>query len=988
MNLTVKRRVVRAARAAFAISVSAVALGAPQAAFAQSNAQGYIYGTAPSEGGEVTIKSKDTGFTRSSSVGSNGSFRFESLPIGSYTVTYTLDGEELTDDVVVSLNKGAQVRFQGTESVELGTFQVTGATIAMVDTASSEVSTSFSAAELERIPLQRNLAEIQMLAPDAVRGSNDFSSQQGFDVVSFGGSSPLENAYYLNGFNITDFRKGLGSSEVPFEAVGETSIRTGGYSSEFGRSIGGSISMVTKTGTNQFKAGGNIFYEPDWGREDRPDYYDSSGSPRFINNEDERDVWESNIFASGPIIKDKLFFYGLVGLKHSQIDNLTTGAVYDSKQVSDTPAYWLANLSANLAEGHRVDFTAFSDTKKYTTTRVGYDLAGNVQVPTSVDSVTKEEVGGDNFILNYTGQFTDWFTLSALYGNGERVEIGDSATISGDPCPIITDSRGDSSTSLGCSPAANAVDISDEREAYRLDATFSFDLVGYHQLKVGYDHETLTTDYASAYPGGGLAYLYDTCANAEGCTLNGGFVAEGEDYVRTRSYDFYGKFDNNLDAYYLQDAWQVTPRLLVNLGVRNDIFDLELGNGDSYIKLEDNWAPRLGVAYDTFGDGRSKVYANYGRYFLPIETNTAARALTTGADQRTYYSYSSIDPVTGLPSGLTQIGATSGSVSDGSPPAYDADAEATAQDEYIIGFQMEVAPRWSAGIKGTYRELKAALEDTCYFTETLAYGCVILNPGEQNIEINGQDFDFDGTDDYITLSNDDLLLPDAKRKYYAVELALERAWDGKWFQKFTYTWSHLYGNFEGFSNSDIGQADPGISVTFDNFALVANGDLPNDRRHIIKWFGGYNVTEELQFGAVLQVASGRPENAFGIIPQDTPGFYEGNPALNNAIIDAYNGAYDGSFAYVDGEPVGRASGGRLPWTWTLDLSTSYSPRMVPGLTLGAAVYNVFDNDEVTNIDEAAEFTSGANPLYGSPRYADSYQTPRTIALNARYEFGL
>jgi len=885
---------------------------------------------------------------------------------------------------VVSIGEGAQARFEPI-SEEIAEITVTG-TRSIIDTTSVEASTNVTAEQLERMPIQRNVTAIQLLAPDAGRGSNDFTTQQGQDLVSFGGAAALENAYTLNGFNITDFRRGLGGSEVPFEFIQQTSVKTGGYSAEYGRSLGGVVNMVSKTGTNDFKFGGNVIWEPNFGRADQPDY-SIDGERYIINDADQRDSTEANVFASGPIIKDRLFFYGLVGLKNTINDNTGIGGATKSHAKTDTPPYYAMNLAANIAEGHRLEFTMFSDERDQTT--LIKPQSGNY---TEYVAKLEETTGGQNYVLNYNGQITDWFAISALAGHGKLKDESSVSAANGGDCSILTDKLDGSGQAIGCSPGTSFVgNTTDTRDAYRLDGTFSFDFVGSHELKVGYDLERLETKLNQQYPGDSTAYEYSTCSDDPdddtdtNCGLNGGSVEFGTTYVKERTVRQTGTFKNNLSAYYVQDNWQVTPRLQVQLGVRNDTFDLK-GKQD-FIKLDNQWAPRLGVAFDTFGNGRSKVYASFGRYYMPIETNTAVRNLYTGLDQTSFFTYDSIGP-DGYPINPVQVGSTSGQISDGAIPAYDKHLRPTSQDEFRLGYTMQVAPLWSAGVVGTYRKLKEAIEDTCYFNQDLAYGCVILNPGH-DAEVNGQDYDFDGVPDFITIRNSDLHLPKPIRRYYALEFDLERVYDGKWFMKASYTWSHLFGNFEGYSNSNTGQADPGISSVFDNQYLVSYGDLPNDHRHNIKLYGGYSFTEEWAVGVNLSAVSGRPKNAYGLIPNGTPGFYEGNDAINQSIIDAYNDGYEGEFRFVNNKPSGRGAEGRLDWILDLDVSLSYAPKYVPGLKVSAAVFNVFNWDSITNIDEAKETISQPNsPTYGSPRYSDSFQAPRTLQLSARYEFGI
>src|SRR5690606_29247661 len=120
-------------------------------------------------------------------------------------------------------------------------------------------------AEIDRIPVARDATSVALLAPSTTKGDAAFGN-----LASFGGSSVAENQTYINGLNVTNFRNGLGFSNVPFEFYSEFQVLTGGYSAEFGRSTGGVINAVTKSGSNEFKAGANVYYSPSSLREQSP----------------------------------------------------------------------------------------------------------------------------------------------------------------------------------------------------------------------------------------------------------------------------------------------------------------------------------------------------------------------------------------------------------------------------------------------------------------------------------------------------------------------------------------------------------------------------------------------------------------------------------------------------------------------------------------------------------------------------------------------
>ena len=80
-------------------------------------------------------------------------------------------------------------------------------------------------------------------------------------------------------------------------------------------------------------------------------------------------------------------------------------------------------------------------------------------------------------------------------------------------------------------------------------------------------------------------------------------------------------FETEANAFYIEDNWNVTPNLLLNLGVRWDSFDNRTPAGDSFIKIDDMVSPRVGFSWDIKGDGSTKLYGNVGRYYLPVTNN-------------------------------------------------------------------------------------------------------------------------------------------------------------------------------------------------------------------------------------------------------------------------------------------------------------------------------------------------------------------------------
>src|SRR3546814_118279 len=111
-------------------------------------------------------------------------------------------------------------------------------------------------------------------------------------------------------------RNMLSFASLPFQAIAQQQVKTGGYGAEYGRSLGGVVSLLTKSGSNEWHFGGSLEWAPDWGREPGKDVKTrdtSSSNPLYVYRSDnESDSMVYSAYASGPIVKDRLFFFAMV----------------------------------------------------------------------------------------------------------------------------------------------------------------------------------------------------------------------------------------------------------------------------------------------------------------------------------------------------------------------------------------------------------------------------------------------------------------------------------------------------------------------------------------------------------------------------------------------------------------------------------------------------------------------------------------------------
>ncbi|RZA21400.1 MAG: Oar protein [Lysobacteraceae bacterium] len=978
-------------------SVLAVALGLTFAGGvqAQTNTSGAVSGRAAS-GDTIAITNPATGFSRTITASTDGSYRFSSLPTGQYQVSRN-GGAPRT--VTVNVGTSSNLDFVvagGGDATTLDTVTVVGTgAVNPIDVSSVESTTILTEAQIDRLPVQRNTTAVALLAPGTVRGDSRFGN-----LASFGGASVAENVYYINGFNVTNIVTGTAFSQLPFEALSEQQVKTGGYGAEFGRSLGGVVNMITKRGTNDWKFGANVIWSPDSLNDGTRFAYDPQRDGTYtVERGAKTDSLVYNLYGGGPLIKDRLFLFALYQGEKIQTDDRYESGSSSAERKSPQG---LIKLDWNITDNHLVEFTAFRDRREEHTQlyqRTPGDLAIGGGTPLGTLDTTN---GGDNYILRWTGYLTDSFTLSALYGRGEYSRGSeDSNSLS---CPIVQDGRTTATVGplgvQGCwvTGLVGIPDAGDVRKSWRVDGEWS---LGDHIIRFGLDREEFATHDGSSYSGNGRWNYANTTPGS--VLTNDAIVPAGvTEMVRFRQFNNGGDFLTKNSAWYIEDTWQVTDNFILYGGIRNEAFQNYNSLGGVFIDVKDTWAPRFGFSWDVKGDSSMKVYGNIGRYYIPVYANTNVRLAGSESDYFEWYTFTSIDPVTGIPGGLTEVGERHVTSSGGVPDprtVVDNNISPLFQDEMILGFQVQLNEKWSLGVRGIRRDLKSGMDDICPYDEPFNWAlengyteeeagaigaavnhCFLTNPGKDlsmNVDLDGS-----GNLTTVVIPADALGLPLAKRKYHALEVFFERSWDDKWFLQGSYTFAKSIGNTEGYVKSDNGQDDAGITQDFDYPGLMdgAYGYLPNDRRHSLKLFGAYQITDEFRVGANLLVQSGRPHNCFGVYPADgpdtgAPGYGAASFYCGTNVADAFPNTL---------HP--RGTSGRVPWARTLDLNLTYEPRWAKGLLLGMNVNNVLDSSDYYRVQDVYEDDS-REPLstYLHPR---GFVAPRSVQFTVQYEFGV
>lgn len=975
-------------------------------AFAQSTT-GSIFGQVPASRGESVLIKSSTGLARTVNIDNRGRYSAAELPLGSYTVSLLHDGNivDTRNDITLRVGAGTEVSFEPVAAKELGTVSVSANAAPSIDVTTIDSRTVITADELARLPLGRSAESIALLAPGVTGNSGGYTGPTGQSLVTFGGSAASENAYYINGFNTTEPQRGLGGLTLPYGAIEQQEIYTGGYSAQYGRSDGGVINMVGKRGTNEWHFGGAVLWQPAFAQADGTNTYYTNGLPAspvagglYDPNSRNRE-WTTtyDAYLGGPLIKDKLFLF--LAAEASRQEGTTVNDVTNAKPYVnykfDSPK-WYAKLDWNITDSNILEITGASN--KYETSGSIYDYDySTLSRGDFVNLDDRIKTGGDLYTAKFTSYITDALTFSAMYGRMKTMNYDVPGNYDSS-LTYVTDIQNQNPSYIGGNPIGNSQvtqslyspNRHNTSNNLRIDLSYQ---LGSHTISAGIDNQnSRAIDQGSQTSGPGYywGYAYTTTPNAALIPSLG--VGAPANYPNGASGYYAIQYVNSSiasvrsaqRAQYIEDKWQLTDRWLLSLGLRNDQFTDYNADGDAYIRQRSaQWAPRLGFSWDVNGDASFKVYGNAGRYYLGLPLNPALNAAGAYVATQQYFTYSSI-AADGTPVGLVPF---SNPVSSNNTYGVLPDPKTVTaqnikpeyQDEFILGFTKTLGTQWVYGAKLTQRILRNGIDDYCDvptienkaaqlgYTVSATNSCYLINPGRANTFTV-----IDNTGAYrsVSLTNDEMGFPPLKRKYYALETFLEHPFDGHWYGKIDYVFSRSYGDTEGQLRSDIKQTAASTSIDWDFPSLMSNsnGAQSNDHTHQIKLFGYYQINPEWQVSGNLSLVSGNPRNCLGYYG---PGQTDPN-------------GYGSYYHWCGGQPSPPGSH-RLPWNKQLDVGATYRPAFAAQkLGFSLNVFNLFNSQAILNAYPYYQISPGTpDPLYGS---AVVRQQPRYVRLSATYDY--
>jgi len=1005
-----------------AFGAGALTVGVAPSVMAQSNAAGTIYGGAKA-GSTIQATNTETGLRRSVTVDSTGRFQLTALPIGTYNVTLSNGGKtEQSLDLNVSVGQSVEAVFSQKTGVQV--VEVSGAR-RKIDVSNTASGATFSARELQSLPVRKNVEAIIQLAPNTTRADPRFVG----NAASIGGGAATENAFYINGVTVTNPLTGFGTSQLPFGAIAEAQVLSGGYGAEFGRSIGGIVNIITKSGTNKWETGVGIEWAPNSLRaKNKNIYYPVTGRSyhngtsvpptpatdgtlyitRQPNTSDSKTL---GAFVSGPIIHDKLFMFlsaeqrktdrGLV----SGIRVGTSNAKDGWNDIGDKVTRYLGKIDWNITDDHRLELMAIGDDPVQNVKRSGFDYATMARV----GSVTSEQT--DNNIndngtklqsLRYVGNVTPDFTVTAVVARAKSEHTQDLVgynpsvmAVTADPASRVPGlSYTNAQSFTGALPAAGA---NDDVKSMRLDLEYR---IGAHTIRGGLDRVQAESVGGTTSSGGGFwTYLKTDNPNipqpvtggiVAPTASGGGYGAQGY-YVSKGYYSDATKAYGEQKAFYLEDKYQITKNLALQAGLRFEEFSNSNKLKQKFLDQKAEVNPRLSLAWDVNGDASLKLYSSIGRYSVPIPTQIGLRPAGATTNTTQYFAYTGTD-ANGQPQGLKPLSEPlSGNNEFGvprDPKSFTAtNMKPTYQDELILGMEKAISPEYVGGARATYRTMRSTIDDLCdsrpfakwakdnnvnvtnpHFGED----CYLFNPGIANtfyIDVSDRKGDYRN----IALSAADLKFEKAIRTYTALDLFLEHPLRNNWYGKVNYTWSRSYGNTEGQVRSDNAQTDVSVTAVWDYPEVMIGGKglLPNDRTHQLKAYGFYKLSDELSFGGNLLVASGRPRSCLGSHPNPEPGA----PNYSNQAFWCYGETR------AQNVVTPRGTLGKLPTDKRLDLNVTYQPNFFKGIKVRFELFNVFNSQVAEAVQEA--YNSGTRMNAQFERVL-SYSAPRAGRMSVEY----
>jgi hypothetical protein len=859
----------------------------------------------------VSVTSLSSGETRTFVTDTNGQFVASDLNPGRYKVVFELSGFTRVErpDVSVVLGRTFEVSTQMAVGGLAETVQVTAEASPLVDKGSTLIAHNVGVEEFDRLPKGRSFQSIALTAPSVNAGE----VEGGFQV---NGASGAENGFTVDGITTNSLINGQSRQNTVFEYLQEVQVKTSGISAEYGGALGGVISAVTKSGGNSFRGEGHYYYEGSAlsvGPVKRlvldPNTEATSSYVQDRENDNRQNEFGGSI--GGPILLNRLFFFGSYSPRVENRDNLynftDASSTFSNKiwrqQAFGKLTYANRRLTANWSalwtpvksEGSIFGYNGETPNSSSTTLASfepnrarGYEIN---QVNTS--GTVDVRLTPSSSISARGGYFQDRYsdvgipqTTNFRYGAAATAALGIPANLQG---PLNFENT----------PRALITDFdTTKRTNLNVDYNHYFNGLGAHSLRAGYGIQHVVNDINSYYPGGYVDLVF-------GRSFTFGGVTTG-----TGTYGYYGVNDrritnragSDIQSLYVQDQWTIGNRLTLNLGIRTEDENIPdfrpEANGASAIKfsMKDKLAPRVGAAYDVWGNGRMKIFGSWGLYYDWTKYELPRGSFGAETWCTSYRSLDTLDfgslNLSNMPG--RDLWITPGQCRDRRFQAtVDPDIKPMRQSSTSGGVEYQLGRNGVVTAHYIHNDLLETIEDIGFLAPDGSEGYVIGNPGRGQSALQ---FPTGATPlGFAT--------PRPKRQYDALELGYNRRFSNNWFFSANYTLSRLYGNYAGLASSDeittpttggssataqqqagsIARPGGNTNRAWDLDELLWDsrgnvgllGRLATDRPHVLKLYGAYDFPFGTQIGAFFYGGSGTPVYTYVTSTNSADLFVEG-----------------------------------------------------------------------------------------------------------------